>query len=228
MLIQTGSKIPDGQLCLTFDDGPGPHSADVSAFLRDEGISATFFLIGKFIPGNGGIVQQLIADGHEVGNHTYSHPWLGADAVHSEITSAHEQLRPFVKQRSERPFFFRPPFGMWPTAPGINDLTTKLGERIGDLYAGPISWDYSGDDWHHWENANIVGAEQALADATARYAQARRGIILMHDHSQQQAVAIHNQTYLMIKRLVPLWKGKGYSFISLRDAFRAGYLDLRM
>lgn len=227
MLIQTGSKIPDGQLCLTFDDGPGPNTADISSYLRSQQISATFFLIGKHVSASGGIVQQVVQDGHEIGNHTQTHPWLRAEIVHSEIAAAHEELRTFVVSR-KAPLFFRPPYGSWPTVPGLNNLTTHHGERLGDLYAGPVSWDFNGDDWWYWENAANADDLRALSNATARYAQAQRGIILMHDYSPEPKIARQNQTNRMVKALVPTWKAQGRSFISLRDAYQAGFLDIAM
>lgn len=229
-LILTGSTIPDGQLCLTFDDGPGPHTADVSSYLRSEGISATFFLIGAYAAANSGAVQQLIDDGHEVGNHTHTHPALtqiSSPQVGAEIARAHEELRPFVKHR-EGPLFFRPPFGWWPTISDLNEVRTKGGERLGDLYAGPISWDFDRSDWWHWQEAKTADDPDALRNAVAQYSKARRGIVLMHDHCQIAQIAGRSQTHRMIKQLVPEWKAQGCSFISLRDAYHAGYLDVRM
>lgn len=229
MLIQTGSKIPDNQLCLTFDDGPGPHTADISAYLRDQCIVATFFLIGEFIPTNEHIVRQLIDDGHEVGNHTYSHPSLTecSQSAGVEIVAAHEELRPFVAGRDKQ-LFFRPPFGYWPTIPDLNDVTTTRGERLGDLYSGPISWDFSGDDWWYWEKATSKDDAHALLSALNRYARARRGIVLLHDHSQKTAIASQSQTFRMIRGLVPMWRRQGCLFLSLQDAYRAGYVDVGM
>jgi peptidoglycan-N-acetylglucosamine deacetylase len=229
MFVQTGSKIPDGQLCLTFDDGPGPHTAEISSFLRDQEISATFFLIGKLIAANRSVVQQLIKDGHEIGNHTHTHRKLTDHPfpVEWEIKTAHQEIRPFVAD-SQKPLFFRPPYGCWPTIPNLNDAMTPQGERLGNLYSGPISWDFDQADWSSWENAKGADDADALATAVARYSGAQRGVVLMHDHNFEPYIAAKNQTFRMIKQLIPRWRAQGCTFISLRDAHGAGYLDIRM
>jgi peptidoglycan/xylan/chitin deacetylase (PgdA/CDA1 family) len=230
MLIQSGSKIPDGQLCLTFDDGPGAHTSEISSYLREECIKATFFLIGMFVARHRDVVKQLIDDGHEVANHTHNHnhhkltdTWNAGP----QIIDAHEQLRQFIAN-CERPLFFRPPWGCWPTLPDLNDQLTGHTERLGDLYSGPVSWDFSGDDWSCWNSAKSNEDQQALRGAIERYAPARRGIVLMHDNSFEENIAPRNQTYRMIKGLVPMWRARGLSFVSLRDAYKRGQLDVRM
>jgi peptidoglycan/xylan/chitin deacetylase (PgdA/CDA1 family) len=227
MLLQTGTKIPDGQLCLTFDDGPGPHTSDISTYLREEQIPATFFLIGNLIAARQQIVQQLLDDGHEIGNHTQDHHKLTETWDEgSQICDAHEQLRPFIATR-EHPFFFRPPYGCWPTHPGLNEELTKQGERLGELYSGPVPWDFDGD-WRFWGRANGANDAEALRDAVACYAPVRRGIVLMHDNSAEPHIGAKNQTFRMIKQLIPAWKAQGRSFVSLRAAYRAGFLDVAM
>jgi len=227
MLMQAGSMIPDGQLCLTFDDGPGPHTAEISSYLRDQEISATFFLIGEFVAARKDVVQQLIEDGHEIGNHTHTHALLTANSVYTEIETAHEELRSFVESRG-KPIFFGPPYGNWPTVPDLNSRITQRGERLGDLYGGPVSWDFNGDDWWYWDKANGADDPKALMEATARYDHAHRGIILMHDHSHEVQLANKNQTHRMIKELVPSWKSRGCTFTPLRSAYRKGFLDIAM
>ncbi|WP_081747920.1 polysaccharide deacetylase family protein [Bradyrhizobium sp. URHA0013] len=229
-LIQTGSSIPDRHLCLTFDDGPGPYTADISSYLRSEGISATFFLIGKFVAAHRGTVQQLLDDGHEIGNHTHNHPHLTAPpyAVGSEILGAHSEIRTFVAHY-EKPLFFRPPYGFWPTLPELNDVRTPQGERLGDLYAGPISWDFDGEDYKFWAAAASADDADALQRAKSNCLRARRGIVLLHDHcGDSHLIAAQTQTYRMIRLLVPQWKKRGYRFVSLRDAYRAGHLNVPM
>lgn len=229
-LIQTGSTIPDGELCLTFDDGPGPHTASISSYLRNEGISATFFLIGSFVAAYRGTVQQLLDDGHEIGNHTHNHPFLTAQPSLTglEIVTAHDAIRPFLAS-CEKPLFFRPPYGFWPTLPELNDVTTLQGDRLSDLYAGPISWDFNGDDYSFWATARDADDPAALQRATSNYLRAQRGIVLLHDHCGDNAlIAAQTQTYRMIRHLVPQWRQLGRRFISLRDAYRANYLNVPM
>ena len=63
------------ELALTFDDGPlAKNTPQVLSILKKNNIKATFFLLGENMYGNEKIIKQIIADGHEIGLHTYSHP----------------------------------------------------------------------------------------------------------------------------------------------------------
>src|SRR5690242_13124656 len=62
-------------IALTFDDGPHPVMTEkLMAMLKEEGVPATFFVVGKMAVRYPGIVQEMAREGHEVANHTFSHP----------------------------------------------------------------------------------------------------------------------------------------------------------
>jgi peptidoglycan/xylan/chitin deacetylase (PgdA/CDA1 family) len=225
MLFPTGlcarnsDSPPDQALCLTFDDGPGEHTADISAYLREEGISATFFLIGGLVQVRPGVVEQLLDDGHSIGNHTQNHPDLAKldeSDVAQEIREAHGALIPFLKRQRQRPHFFRAPSGSWKYPPKINECLCH-GERLGEIYQGPVHWDYSGDDWLHWQRAESGEDDRALNAAVASYAPADGGIVLMHDNNHESDLANKNQTYRMIRQLIPMWKSRGCTFMPLEE-----------
>ncbi len=84
-------------LCaLTFDDGPGPHTERLMGILRERGIRATFFLVGKQIGYYPDLVVRLQQEGHEIGNHTQSHRSLRdlpQEEQRAEIVSVQDTLR---------------------------------------------------------------------------------------------------------------------------------------
>ena len=88
-IIRRGGAVP-GKLALTFDDGPDPEwTPAILKILKDKHVPATFFMIGSNMEAHPGLVQRVLADGHEVGNHTYTHPNLAetpptADAAGAE------------------------------------------------------------------------------------------------------------------------------------------------
>src|SRR5204862_455355 len=96
-----GTELPPKTLCLTYDDGPGPHTRELGRFLSDEGISAAFFVVGRHAEGQEDVLRELRDCGHLIGNHTYSHPGLatlakaGGDVV-GEVARADAVIRPFV------------------------------------------------------------------------------------------------------------------------------------
>jgi peptidoglycan/xylan/chitin deacetylase (PgdA/CDA1 family) len=228
IFVRAQNSIPDQKLCLTFDDGPGEHTADISEYLRDEGISATFFLIGSFVQARPGDVEQLLKDGHSVGNHTQNHINLrdrDEETVAKEIQDAHRALLPFLRKQN-RPHFFRAPYGAWKAFPNLNECLCD-GEKLGEIYQGPVHWDFNGDDWCHWSNAQSSDDDGALKAAVAQYAAAHSGIVLMHDNNYECELARKNQTYRMIRQLIPIWKSRGCTFISLEEISRSQRLNAR-
>lgn len=106
--IETDKKF----VALTFDDGPTrEHTDEILQILRDENVKATFYPIGAEIVKNQDELKKIIADGHEIGNHTYNHERMflvTPSFVKSEIEKTDEAIRQagFTKEIT-----FRPPFG---------------------------------------------------------------------------------------------------------------------
>jgi peptidoglycan/xylan/chitin deacetylase (PgdA/CDA1 family) len=98
---------------LTFDDGPDPeHTPRVLDILEREGVQATFFLIGQRAAANAGIARRMAGDGHDLGNHTWSHRslWLcGPRQTEREIVGGHEAI---AEAAGSAPRYFRAPWGM--------------------------------------------------------------------------------------------------------------------
>ena len=99
---------------LTFDDGPDPDMTPlVLTVLKEYNVKATFFLVGCKVDKYPEIVKRIIAEGHSVGNHTYSHQWnfpLGSmSETYKEVLKCNESLELHLSQRIK---WFRPPFGV--------------------------------------------------------------------------------------------------------------------
>lgn len=105
--VETEAKL----VALTFDDGPTPEGVDaVLAELGPRGISATFFLIGSRMEKFPGQAERLIAAGHELGNHTYSHQRnLGRSQEFYAAEIA--KTRALLQRAGSDTKLFRPPFG---------------------------------------------------------------------------------------------------------------------
>ena len=99
-------------VALTFDDGPRRKQTDeILAILREENVVATFYLVGKDIEENPGEIEKIIADGHEIGNHTYSHKRMvlvTPSFVRNEIEKTGELIE---KAGGGNEPTFRPPYG---------------------------------------------------------------------------------------------------------------------
>jgi peptidoglycan/xylan/chitin deacetylase (PgdA/CDA1 family) len=108
------------EVALTFDDGPSvPFTGQVLDVLRKNHVHATFFLCGANAERYPELVRRIRAEGHEIGNHTYSHPWMyliSRERIADEIDRTQNVLERIT---GRRPRLFRPPFGvrwfsMWP------------------------------------------------------------------------------------------------------------------
>ncbi len=102
-------RLPVGknQIALTFDDGPIPEQTLwVLDLLKKENIHATFFCVGENIERHPEIFQQIIAEGHSIGNHTYSHMKMFPNKFETYMDNVRKCCE--LEQRSD---FFRPPHG---------------------------------------------------------------------------------------------------------------------
>jgi peptidoglycan/xylan/chitin deacetylase (PgdA/CDA1 family) len=182
-----GADLPPPTLCLTYDDGPGPHTRELGRYLHEEGIRAAFFLLGRLAEGQGDLLRQLRAWGHLLGNHTWSHPGLvtlarpGGDVV-AEVARADAVLRPHVRG----PVLLRPPYGSWrdKTRPGGPEdaPTSVVADRLRrsgqfEDYVGPIKWDIVAEDWECWRQG--VPAEECAARHLEAVERVGRGIVLL-------------------------------------------------
>lgn len=106
--VETSQKV----VALTFDDGPTPEGTDeILKILADEGVKATFFVIGGSVEENPGQLEKIMAAGHEIGNHTYSHERMllvSPSFVKDEI----EKTDALIRQAGYKDeILFRPPYG---------------------------------------------------------------------------------------------------------------------
>ena len=219
-----GSHIPEKKLCLTFDDGPGetpgegagPKTLKLAGFLRQEDITACFFMTGIHLAKYPRIAPMVSAMGHIVGNHSYTHrkpfPELlqeGGD-IASEIEMTDELIR---KYNPESTIYFRAPWGDW-----SGEVAAELNNKIdnGLHHVGPFHWEMGAMDWNYWLHGDSA---ENCADYYLEEIQAKnRGIVLMHDSTTDLAKAReNNRTFETVKILIPKLKGLGYSFIALNE-----------
>lgn len=205
----TGSELPSKTLSLTFDDGPGPRTAELADYLAAKGIKATFFINGMKVPGRQGALDRVVGRGHLLANHTQNHKQLtrlSGDQVRSEVRETH---RIIGSVQPNRPFILRAPFGAWNAnvANAINETGLKK-------YVGSVFWDVGGEltgssaaDWDCWGRDVTV---HRCGDLYMQEISTRgRGIVLMHD--------IHSRTIDMVKYIVPKLQAQGYKFAELED-----------
>lgn len=225
----TGASLGPKRLALTFDDGPGNRTAELSQYLKAEGIKAAFFVNGVHIPTHPGALAQVVADGHLVGNHTQDHPDLtkfppgpaGDAALVKEVADTDPLIAPFVQDAR---FLFRAPYGAF-DGRGFAALQASPMKK----YVGHVGWDIgtartneSAADWACWQN-NPKLTSKACGDLYMKEIEkVGRGIVLMHDQDygnpgNNNVNSGLGNTVDMVKYLVPQLKAKGYTFVRVDE-----------
>lgn len=111
-------EISESKMALTFDDGPHPLTNKVLDLLKKYDMKATFFCIGKEVEKYPEIVQRIINEGHEIGNHTFTHSKQMGFKSTNEVYNETQQCSKTVQEITGKEMvFFRPPFGV--TNPSI-------------------------------------------------------------------------------------------------------------
>lgn len=109
LVLRSGANRPE--FALTFDDGPDPHyTPKILEILREHGAPATFFVVGNCAEQEKDLVERIAADGHEIGNHSYTHPYfhrLSWAEARREFSASTRILR----EQGHTTTIFRPPFG---------------------------------------------------------------------------------------------------------------------
>ncbi len=160
----TRGSMEGKRLCLTFDDGPAPPFTErILEILREHRVPATFFVCGKNAERNPELVRRIVAEGHTLGNHTYSHLLIcfkGRQRLAEEIDRAQETLESVA---GYRPKVFRPPYGVrW------FGLVPTLLERGMHL----ILWSAAGYDWKKDATGIVEATLKGLKPGA---------VILLHD-----------------------------------------------
>jgi thioesterase domain-containing protein len=200
-------ELPPGQVALTFDDGPGPRSAELARMLRDEGVPGTFFVLGESVERHGGALDTIRECGHAIGLHADQHrPFKSAEHAADQLGRCAARISGYLGDTA----WFRPPYGIgdWPV-PG---------------FAGPAGWHAHGRDWdityRHGQTVN------ACVDTIAKQlVQRGGGIALLHDFAaatefrpaglteEDLDLRIVDITTLLIERL----RAAGLSFTGLPE-----------
>ena len=187
-----GAEIQEERnyIALTFDDGPRRSTTTrLLDGLRERGASATFFLIGEQIEANQDLVERMKAEGHQVGNHTWSHVKLeGADSgtVLWEVEETDKLLHSVLGEGS---YWLRPPYGRLEEA-------QKQGMKV-----PLITWSIDSRDW---ESMNAAKAAQTVLREARPNA-----IVLMHD--------IYPTSVDAALKIVDKLQAEGYLFVTVEE-----------
>ena len=181
-------------IALTFDDGPSekltPKLLDI---LKERKIHATFFVVGQNAAEYPDILKRAVAEGHEIGNHSWSHPQLtrlSTAGVDSQISKTNAAIKAAI---GHDPVLMRPPYGA--TTPALNrHYAQTYGMKV-------ILWSVDPLDWKYRNSARV---EREILAQTGP-----GGIILSHD--------IHATTVAAMPDTIDALLAKGYKFVTVSE-----------
>lgn len=190
-------KSNDKNIYLTFDNGYEQGYTDqVLNILKDENVPATFFVTGHYVKSVPDLVKRMVADGHIIGNHSYSHPdftTMSKEMVKQELTKLEEAVAAITDQKEMK--YLRPPRGTF------NEQTLQWAGELNYIH---VFWSLAFKDWETnaqkgWQYAYDQIMNQVHPGA----------IVLLHAVSSDNAAAL--------KRVIIDLKKEGYQFKSLDD-----------
>ena len=187
-------------LYLTFDAGYENGSTEkILDILKEQQVSAAFFLVGNYIEKNADLVRRMEAEGHIVGNHTMHHKDMSKLTDEAAFAKELQDLEALYQETVGKPMpkYYRPPQGIY--SQGNLRLAQKLGYRT-------VFWSLAYVDWN---NDSQPTREQAFAKLLPRTHPG--AVILLHSTSKTNAE--------ILGELIEKWKAEGYRFGTLEELF---------
>jgi len=183
------------RVALTFDDGPNPlYTETIMEALKQYDGRATFFLVGMMAQQYPDLVLNLLAAGHELGNHTYTHPNI-TKLTQNELIAEILRTRVLIKDISGRQtYLFRPPGG------NIDDATTK---QLRALDYNIIYWDINAGEYR-----KTASPEEQVRRMLANIKDG--SIVLLHNGPVDGTMSI-------LPGLLAGLRAKGFSFVTVSE-----------
>jgi peptidoglycan/xylan/chitin deacetylase (PgdA/CDA1 family)/uncharacterized caspase-like protein/regulator of sirC expression with transglutaminase-like and TPR domain len=197
-----GYDLPAKSIVLTFDDGPHPRYTDaILMTLKKYNARALFFDVGKNLgtvnaqnevklSTNSNVSRRVLEAGHLLANHSYSHPDLTKLSTDDQSKEINNTILLLEKVIGAKPTLFRPPYG------AKNSVVRKEVESLG---LKSILWTIDSMDW-----ADPI-SESIVQRVLAQIAEAKKGVLLMHD--------IHKQSVAALPRILEELNKQGYTFM---------------
>ena len=199
----------ENRIAITFDDGPGKGTTEkLLDGLKERGVKATFFLVGEKIEDNRELVARMYAEGHLIGNHTFTHVQLskvdGKQAL-EEIVKTNTLIEEIT---GEPVRYIRPPYGsyggrIYRTGSPVRYIRPPYGSYSNSLLMQinmtPVLWSVDPEDWNTDNTGQVV--KSVVANVKCG------DIILLHD--------IYDSSVAAALEIVDELKAKGFIFVTV-------------
>jgi cellulose synthase/poly-beta-1,6-N-acetylglucosamine synthase-like glycosyltransferase/peptidoglycan/xylan/chitin deacetylase (PgdA/CDA1 family) len=200
------------EVALSFDDGPDPKwTPRILDVLKKYDVKGTFLIIGEEALENIGLLKRELREGHELGNHTYTHPDIAEGSISPNRLDLEVNLteRLFASKLGVQPLYFRPPYDI-DEEPETNDQAAPI-VRIQQLGFIVIGNKIDTNDWDERVRKTPEEIAQSVLDQLDRMKtkpQFRGSVILMHDGGGDRSV-----TFAALPVLIKTLRAHGYTFV---------------
>ena len=196
------------KIVISFDDGPDPQwTPKMLDILKQKNVPAVFFVIGNMANQRPDILQREYAEGHEIGNHTFTHPRFD-DIPQSELRWQLNLTQRLIESTlGVKSILFRPPYGIDHQPEYAEEVSQlPLAQEMGYLIVGQR---IDPDDWSLRDGKPIPAKE--IVDSVLRQAD-KGNIILLHDGGGDRS-----QTLTALPKVIDALRVRGYQFVSVAD-----------
>jgi peptidoglycan/xylan/chitin deacetylase (PgdA/CDA1 family) len=188
-------------LALSFDDGPNePYTSQILDILKQEGIPATFFLVGENVSRYPEVVRRIQAEGHQIGNHSFTHTpviFMSPDEIRDEIQKWESTLPVALNSDGK---IFRAPRG-W-KSPFLNQVLADKGYRLIGWTRGVWDTDQPGSEVLFQRLTQDIGPGE---------------IILLHDGGNNLAGVDRSDLVAVLPRVLQHYRAQGFRFVKISD-----------
>jgi cellulose synthase/poly-beta-1,6-N-acetylglucosamine synthase-like glycosyltransferase/peptidoglycan/xylan/chitin deacetylase (PgdA/CDA1 family) len=199
-------RLPDRTLALTFDDGPDPQwTPQVLQVLRRHQVPATFFVVGSQVARHPDLARRLVAEGNELGVHTFTHPVLGDLPAWRRRTEYAQTQMTIVHATGVHTRLLRLPYSSGPDS--IDDINWPLVTEAGRLGYLSVFSDADSRDWAR------PGVDAIVRSSTP--ADGRGAVVLLHDSGGDRS-----QTVRALDRMIPALRQQGWQFTTVSEGYR--------
>ncbi|MDI6822336.1 MAG: polysaccharide deacetylase family protein [Actinomycetota bacterium] len=191
---------------ISFDDGPNPiYTPQILDILKAKGVKATFFVLGRQVEKYPDIARRIVEEGHDIGNHTYSHRELVPSTRRIVLNQVRKADRAIQKATGVKTRLFRPPRGMYSNA--LRKILREEGYRI-------ILWTVSTADW------SGISAK-AILHRIKLYVR-RGGTILFHDSGAlfRNEGASRENTVQALPMVIDYLQQKGFKIVPISEMLK--------
>ena len=179
-------------VALTFDDGPSKYTDRLLDIFATHGGKGTFFVIGNILENHSSVLQRMIAEGHEIGGHSWDHRQLtklNSSDIKNQVIGTHTKIQKLTGVVTS---LLRPPYGSYNS--DVKNLCNELGIVIANWSLDTLDWKYKDADRIYETILNEVQD---------------RDIILCHD--------LHGSTVDAMEKVIPELLARGYQLVTVSE-----------